>query len=116
MNSKASFLVVLAVVFIARVSHANPSHVEFLRSIQGRLSDEEVPTECYPRGHRCDAYDADYCCDCCDLNNKCVACTPGCKKSGYKGCRSNEECCSGVCYRTDRSSAYKYCVYRGYGG
>nr|AIW62396.1 venom peptide U19-SYTX-Sth1g [Scytodes thoracica] len=116
MNSNVAILIVLVAVFIARGSYANPNKNEFLRYIQARGGDEEEPTECFPRGHWCDSYGGDHCCDCCDLNNTCVACTPGCKRSGYKGCHSSEECCSGVCYRTDKSSPYKYCVYRGYGG
>nr|AIW62514.1 venom peptide U19-SYTX-Sth1b [Scytodes thoracica] len=118
MDSKVAILMVLVVAFIARGTYANPSQNDFLRYLQGKseIERDDEPTECFQRGHWCDSYGADYCCECCDLNDTCVACKSGCKRSGYKGCHSGAECCSGVCTRTLESDPYKYCVYRGHPG
>nr|AIW62642.1 venom peptide U19-SYTX-Sth1f [Scytodes thoracica] len=116
MNSKVAILIVLVAVFIARGSYANPNKNEFLRYIQARGGDEEEPLHCFEKGHWCDSYGADYCCDCCDLNNTCVDCKPGCIRSGQGECYSGEKCCSGHCSRVLRSDPKTYCVYRGYSG
>nr|AIW62526.1 venom peptide U19-SYTX-Sth1c [Scytodes thoracica] len=118
MDSKAAILVVLVVVYIARGSYANPSINEFSRYLQGKseISRDDEPTECFQRGSWCDSYGGDHCCDCCDLNNTCVACKAGCKKSNNNVCHSGEECCSGSCSRVRDWDPKKYCVYRGHPG
>nr|AIW62565.1 venom peptide U19-SYTX-Sth1a [Scytodes thoracica] len=90
----------------------------FLRELKGlsEIQRDDEPTQCFPKGNRCDAQGADYCCDCCSSDGWCVTCPSGCRKSGYKGCHSNSDCCSGKCTRVYDNEPASFCVYRGHPG